>query len=406
MICGASDTAQTGLAPSPTAGSTVRRSTAAVRGIVDGIDVIALPVPYSNRDGLARRALVFTRFALRALAAALREPCDLVFATSTPLTAAIPGVAAKWFRRKPFVFEVRDLWPELPRAMGLKNPFLLGVMSLLEWLGYHAADGVVGLSPGIVEGIRKRAPRKTPVVMVPNGCDLELFKPAEMPATTALAATTLPVATSTPTSTSTATTPLSAVFPGIQPGDFVAGFTGAHGPANGLDAVLDAAAALKRRGPNRIKLLFVGDGKSKAALVERARREGLDNCVFAGPVAKTALAGITAALDCGLMVLKDVPAFYRGTSPNKFFDYIAAGVPVLNNYPGWLAGMVADNACGVVVAPGDADAFADALLQLAAAPDGNAAMRRASRALAEREFSREKLASEFCGFLETLTTAA
>ncbi|MDR0534762.1 MAG: glycosyltransferase family 4 protein [Puniceicoccales bacterium] len=384
MVCGVADASKLGLKPEEGAEAACRPCpvSGVVRGVVDGIHVIALLVPYSNRDGIARRLLMFVRFALGSARTALLEPCDLVFATSTPLTAAVPGILFKWLRRKPFVFEVRDLWPELPRAVGLKNPFLLAAMSVLEWLGYHAADALVGLSPGIVEGIKRRAPKGTPVRMLPNGCDLDIFKPREAARDGdevkdgALAG-----------------------IPGIEPGDFVAGFTGAHGIANGLDAVLDAAALALRRGEKRLKFLFVGDGNRKDSLVERARRENLENCVFLPPMPKLKLARLTSALDCGLMVLKNVPAFYRGTSPNKFFDYIAAGIPVLNNYPGWLAEMIEENRCGVVVPPDSPGAFVEGLLKLAASPDRNAAMRRAARSLAEREFSRDSLAAGFTEFL-------
>ena len=263
------------------------------RGDVDGIDVISLPLAYANRDSLLRRGWTFLRFALRSVRLALQLDYDLAFATSTPITAVIPGLAAKWFRGKPFVFEVRDLWPELPRALGLRNPFVLGGMSLLEFLGYRSADACVGLSPGIVEGIRARADERLPVAMIPNGCDLEVFHPAKR---------------------------ARLALPGIGPQDFVAGFTGAHGVANGLDALLDVAAELKRRGDTRVKLAFIGDGKEKERLAALAAERGLSNCLFYAPVPKAELGAITASLDCGLMVLKDVPAFYRGTSPNKFFD--------------------------------------------------------------------------------------
>ena len=344
------------------------------RGEVDGIDVISLPLAYSNRDSLFRRGWTFLRFALRSVRLALALDCDLVFATSTPITAVIPGLAAKWLRGKPFVFEVRDLWPELPRALGLRNPFLLGGMSLLEFLGYRSADACIGLSPGIVEGIRARSDERLPVAMIPNGSDLELFHPAKRTRLT---------------------------LPGIGPDDFVAGFTGAHGPANGLDALLDVAAELRRRSDTRVKLAFIGDGKEKERLAARAAELGLTNCLFFPPVPKTELGAITASLDCGLMVLKDVPAFYRGTSPNKFFDYLAAGIPVLNNYPGWLAGLITEHQCGIVVPPGNPSAFADALQSLAADSAGRRAMGTAARHLAEREFARPRLAAEFVLTLET-----
>lgn len=346
------------------------------RGDVDGIDVISLPLAYSNRDGLARRAATFVGFAARALRLALTETYDLAFATSTPLTAALPGLAARWLRGKPFVFEVRDLWPELPRALGVRNPLLLGAMSVLEWAAYCGADACIGLSPGIVAGIRRRAPRGRAITLIPNGSDLELFHPRLR-------------------------APLT--LPGLAPGDFVAGFTGAHGPANGLDALLDVARELRRRGDVRIQLAFIGDGKEKDRLRAAAAAAGLDNCRFYDPVPKQQLGAITASLDCGLMVLKDVPAFYDGTSPNKFFDYAAAGIPILNNYPGWLAGLITEAGAGVVVPPGDPVAFADALQALAADPERCRRAGAAARMLAEQRFARADLSGRF---VETLQDVA
>lgn len=345
-------------------------------GEVDGIKVISLPLAYSNRDSLLRRGFTFARFAVRSMAIALEFDYDLVFATSTPITAVIPGLAAKFARGKPFVFEVRDLWPELPRALGLRNPFILGGMTCLELAGYSSADACVGLSPGIVEGIRERAPAHKPVTMIPNGCDLTLFHPSKR---------------------------ASLELPGIGPGDFVAGFTGAHGPANGLDALLAVAAELRRRGDQRIKIIFVGEGKEKERLAAAARAQGLTQCLFFPSVPKEQLGRLTASLDCGLMVLRNIPAFYRGTSPNKFFDYVAAGIPVVNNYPGWLAELISEAEAGLVVAPDNPQAFADALQRLAADPELRQRLGANARRLAEAHFARGPLAAKFVGVLEAAT---
>lgn len=348
------------------------------RGVIDGIDVIGLPLTYSNRDGLLRRTFTFLRFALRGIRVALTEPYDLLFATSTPLTAAIPGIFARWLRRKSFVFEVRDLWPELPRAMGMRNPFLLGGMSLLERLAYHSCIGAIGLAPGIVEGIRKRSPKELPIAMVPNGCDLELFRPDLTPAFA-----------SVPT----------------QADGFVAGFTGAHGLANGLDAVLDAAAVLKQRGRMDIRIVLVGEGGQKERLRTSAKDRGLNNVTFMESMPKLKLREMVTSLGCGLQTLANVPAFYYGTSPNKFFDYIAAGLPVLINYPGWLADLVQKHACGLAVPPENPTAFADALIHLADDRHARTQMGRNARRLAETSFARTSLAAQWIDFLEALGQA-
>lgn len=365
MVCGSYGGGETGLTQPFKNG---RR-----RGVVDDIDIIEFDLVYSNSDGFLKRAMTFLKFALRSIGLAFTARYDVLFATTTPLTAGIPGILARWLRGKPFVFEVRDLWPELPRAMGvIRNPLVLGAMSILEWASYRSAHRVIGLSPGIVEGIAHRGVGRERIAMVPNGCDLGIFATEVQPWRPAQ----------------------------VKDTDLMAVFAGTHGMANGLDAVLDAAAELKRRGRSDIKILLIGQGKLKPALVARAQREGLDNVVFHDPVNKARLAGLMAATDVGLQILANVSAFYYGTSPNKFFDYIAAGLPVLNNYPGWLAEMINEHGCGFAVAPDNPAAFADALERAANDRAALRPMGERGRALAEREFSRALLADRWVATLE------
>lgn len=366
MVCGSYGGGETGLVQPFHRGCR--------RGTVDGIDVIEFDLKYSNSDGFVRRAWTFLKFAVRSVALVFTERYDLVFATTTPLTAGIPGIFARWLCGKPFVFEVRDLWPELPRAMGvIRNPLVLAAMSLLEWASYRSAQRLIGLSPGIVEGIVRRGVSRERVALVPNGCDLNIFAAQATP--------WRPV--------------------GVAPDSLLAVFAGTHGVANGLDAVLDAAAELRRRGRSDIRLLLIGQGALKQALQTRARKEGLDNVVFHEPVDKARLAGLMAATDLGLQVLANVPAFYYGTSPNKFFDYLAAGLPVLNNYPGWLADLITQCGCGLVVPPGDPRAFADALELAAGDRPALRSMGARARVLAQQEFERGRLADLWVDCLES-----
>lgn len=346
-------------------------------GVVDGIQVVEFDLAYSNDDGFIKRSLLFLVFAFRSIVVALTERYDLVFATTTPLTAGIPGIFARWLRGKPFVFEVRDLWPELPKAMGvLRNPIMLGMMSVLEWLSYRSAHRLIGLSPGIVDGMLKRGVPKDLITMIPNGCDLKIFD-----------------------------APSNAWRPeGVRNSDLMAVFAGTHGIANGLDAVLDAASALKTRGRDDIKLVLIGQGKLKPALQKRARYEWLDNVILHDPVNKARLAGLMASADLGMQILANLPAFYYGTSPNKFFDYIASGLPVLNNYPGWLAEMIQEHRCGYAVPPQDPEAFADALEYAADHREELVEMGKRGLDLARDRFDRQVLGSQFVDWVEGAVT--
>lgn len=366
VVCGSAERGQTGLDAAFVNG---RR-----RGFIDGgLEVLEFDLGYSNRDRFAKRTLTFLRFAWRSVLVALTERCDLVFATSTPLTAGIPGIAARWLRRRRFIFEVRDLWPELPKAMGvIRSPIVLALMSMLEWVSYHSADRLIGLSPGIVDGIARRGIRRSRIALIPNGCDLTIFDGS--------ASSWRPA--------------------GIAPDDLMAVFAGAHGEANGLDAILDTAGVLKRRGVGHVHLVLIGEGKCKAALQQRATDESLTIVHFLPAVPKLRLAGLMAATDIGLQVLANVPAFYFGTSPNKFFDYIAAGLPVLINYPGWLAELVTEHHCGMSVPPDDPAAFAEVLINAADQREQLSVMGRNAFTLAREQFDRDTLGALFVAWLE------
>lgn len=364
MVCGSYSGGNTGLSSPFVNGQR--------RGSVANIDVIEFEINYANAHSFLKRSVTFLKFAYQSIKVAIKHDYDLAFATSTPLTAAIPGLVARWLKRKTFIFEVRDLWPELPKAMGvINNPAILTAMSCLEWFAYKSAQGHIGLSPGIVKGIEQRLSNtKHAIVHIPNGCDLEIF------------------------SSSDAWQPAD-----IATDDFVAVFSGTHGQANGLSSVISVAEHIQKTS-NNIKFVLIGQGKLKADLIAQTKYKKLNNVIFLDPVDKETLAKLFVRANVGLQVLANIPAFYDGTSPNKFFDYIAAGLPVINNYPGWLANEITTKHCGIAVPPDNINAFSDAILQLANNPQLCQTMSNNAKHLAQEKYARAILSTQFVDYIE------
>jgi len=347
-------------------------------GRVAGLDLVEFAIPCGNAQGLAARAGAFLRFAAAATPLALRRSWDVVVASSTPLTVALPALLARRLRGTPFVFEIRDPWPELPRAMGGVPRPLLAAMEPLATAACRRAAAVVALSEGMAETAIARGADPEQVAVVPNGCDLDLFGPQVAPWRPPEAASW----------------------------EVLAVYAGAHGRANGLHQLLDAAAWLKGRGVRSVRLVLVGEGAEKPALTARAAREGLDNVTFLDPLPKPRLAALLAGSQIGVQCLAPVPEFAEWTAPNKLMDYLAAGLPVVSNLPGRAARLLDGDGttfapCGISVPPGgDGAALGRALAALAADPARRRRLGEAARAQAVLRWDRRLLAERFCSVVE------
>ena len=350
------------------------------RRTVDGIDLLIFHVPYSNYLSYSRRLGAFAAFTLAAsVAGAVLPAPDVVFATSTPLTIAIPGLLAQRLKRAPLVFEIRDLWPAVPVALGaLRNPLLIAAAEWLERTIYNRAEQVVVLSEGAHEALRTGGVPAEKLVFIPNASDLDLFRPGN------------------------ADQGFRAQH-GLE-GRFVALYTGAMGRANGLDQLVDAAAELARAGRDDVALVAIGDGSERPRLESRARELGLANLRFLTPVPKHRLAGIVGAADAALTLFAPDRAL-EANSPNKFFDSLAAGKPAIVNLDGWLRRLVETDAAGLYVPAGDGLALAVALGALADEPAVVARMGANARRLAEREFDRDVMAERLTAALESAAEA-
>ena len=329
-------------------------------------------VPYANHMGFRERMAAFLRYCAYASTRAATLPQDVVVATSSPLTVSLPGVWSARRNRVPLVFEVRDVWPETPIAMGkLRNPVLRRAAVALESWAYRNSAEVIALSPDMRTSIVGRFPGVS-VTVVPNASDLALFRDVA-PAAVASARDRRP-------------------WLGDRP---LVVYTGTFGEANEVGYLVELAAHL-RRVDSRVRLLLVGDGKQRAAVEQLARRRGVleENVFVEDPVPRRDLPVLLAAADLAVSVVADVPAL-AANSANKVFDAFAAGTPVMVNHGGWLARLLASTGAGFVVPVADPARGADELARRLADSRWLLAAGAAARRLAEDEFDRDVLFRRF-----------
>ncbi len=297
---------------------------------------------------------------------------DLVWGTSPPLFQGITAWILARLKRVPFLFEVRDLWPSFAVAVGvLKNPLLITASRGLERFLYRHADRVMVNSPGFIDHVSQNGARW--VELIPNGVDPAMFDPQAD----------------------------GREFRQQHNfGDhFVALYAGAHGLANDLGVLLQAAAQLRCQ--EQILFVLVGDGKEKAALQTQARTQELSNVVFLPSVSKAEMCAVLAAADACLAILKPIKEFAT-TYPNKVFDYMAAGKPVVLVIDGVIRQVVEQAGAGVAVPPGDSQALAAILLQLAQNPDRAHQMGLAGREYVTKYFNRSELSEKLALLLEEM----
>ncbi|MCG3130433.1 MAG: D-inositol-3-phosphate glycosyltransferase [Phycisphaerae bacterium] len=354
------------LAPSTGVGSE-RGAPAVLRFDIEGVKVIALRVPYHQRMGKAARSLAFLRFMTAATRRAVTHPgVDVIYASSTPLTVAVPALAARGLRGRPFVFEVRDLWPDLPIAFGaLRSGLLRRAARMLERRAYARARAVVALSPGAAEVIRSRSPKDRRVEVIPNCADVDVFTP------------------------DADGREIRRKHGWVD--KFVLLHAGALGPANGLDAVVRTADGL--RGDASVHFVLLGEGSERLRLEEETRRRGLTNVEFIRGVAKAAVPAYFAAADVALVIVAPLPIMQHN-SANKFFDALSAGRPVLLNYSGWQRELLESAGAGAGCDLGDEEAFAARVRALKSDRAQLAEMGRRARQLAVEKFDRDRLAGQ------------
>ena len=288
----------------------------------DGIKIHMMNCPYSNTMGFMQRMKAFTRFMRGAAKKAQTIDCDIVLATSTPLSIGYPALVMHCKKHNPYVFEVRDVWPGVPIAMGyFKNKLAQKVLYAFEKRIYKKAAAVVPLSIGMDENIKQRYPNDKSVV-IPNISEINRFANIEK---------TVDIT--------------------VPEGKKVLLYAGTFGNVNGLGYIIEMAAHTLKYDPN-VWYYLVGRGKEKVENIKQAEALGVlnKNVFIFDPVKKTDLPYLYSIATVGSSFVIDLPALWDN-SANKFFDTLAAHRPMVINHEGWQADTIRKYNCGYVLPP-------------------------------------------------------
>lgn len=340
---------------------------------LDGIRVVRVKTYITANEGFLKRTLDYLSFMLMATVMSVfeRRP-DVVVATSPQFFCALAGWMVGVLKWRPFVFELRDLWPASIMAVGaMRKSLVIRLLERLELFLYRRADAIVSVTESFREDLVARGVPRGKIHVVLNGVDLDRYEPRERDAA------------------------LAREF-GLE-GRFVAGYMGTHGMAHALPKVLEAAERLGHR--EDIAFFFAGAGAERARVEQLVAERGLRNVRLIPRQPKEAMPALWSLCDVAIVPLRDTPVFAT-VIPSKIFESMGMGVPILMSLPeGEATAIVRGTASGVCVPPEEPQAMAEAVARLADAPAEMAALRRQARAAAPG-FSREALATRMLGVLQ------
>ena len=346
------------------------------RETIDGIEIVRVWTYITANEGFVRRSLDYMSFMVTGFIAGLflRRP-DVIVCTSPQFFTACAAYVLSIFKRRPFVFELRDLWPDSILAVGaMTNSAWIRALKRLEYFLYRKAALIVSVTNSFKSVLSSNGVPPEKITVVPNGTDLSTFTPGPKPE--------------------------DLVSRHSLKGKFVAAYIGTVGMAHGLATILGAAERLTSK--RDVAFIVVGDGAERTALEKEAERRSLRNVIFVGRVDKEAVLRYWRVADVALVLLRDRPVF-RHVLPSKIFEAMATAKPIILGVLGESADLLERAKAGVVIQPENAEALADTITDLAARPSEAVSMGTRGRAFVESEFDRDKLAT---AMLEKLKAVA
>jgi glycosyltransferase involved in cell wall biosynthesis len=306
---------------------------------VAGIDVLRVWSYISPNEGFVLRVADYISFMLSSTVGAwFTKNVDVVIGTSPQFFTVCSAYLVSRFKGIPFVFELRDLWPDSIKAVGVtSNSVILRVLKNVEYFLYKRSDSIIAVTHSFKRHLVKNGIPERKIHVVTNGVNISHFKPVERDQTLIKSL-------------------------GLE-GRFICGYIGTLGMAHGLETLLDAAEHLLREGNLDVCILFLGDGSCKASLKSDAQRRGLTNVVFIDTVSKTDVVRYWSILDISIIHLRPSDIF-ENVIPSKIFESMAMGVPLVHGVPGESAEIVQREEVGIVFRSGDFRALSECILTL------------------------------------------
>lgn len=340
----------------------------------DGIKVKILNIEINNKQPAYYRIWTFIKYSILSSWYALKLQSDVVLASSGPITVGIPGLIAKLFKRKKFVFEVRDLWPHFPVQVGvLTNPIVIKFAYWFEKICYKYADLIVVLSPGAKDEIAERYGFNHSI-SITNVADNALFGRSSDKEWS---------------------------LPNAFLGKKLAIYTGNIGQTNNSKLLFEAAKILRAKGRKDIVILLIGDGQQKDELFEKAITNELETFKILDLMPKTELVNWVQWSMCTVIPLTDIPVI-KHSSPNKLFDALAAGKPVIQTTDGWIKTLLREHNCGYTISSDDPEKLANILIEMADNPKKVKVMGKNAKKLAVNEFDKNTLATKMLNAMQNL----
>jgi len=340
--------------------------------IEKGIYVWWLPIKYSNKMSYIQRIFSFIRYCYYAYVSARKIDYDLVFATSTPLTISIPGILLSKLKKTPFILEIRDLWPELPIAIGaLKSPITIYFAKLLEKWSYQCSDHIIGLSEEMCNKIAMNGPLNSNISNIPNGCDIDLFNVENEKGEE-----------------------FRSKYDWLGQNPLVI-YTGALGKMNNVVFLVEIANHMIKINSD-IRFLIIGKGKEENLIHDYAYKLGVlnNNLFMIREIPKNYIVNIYSAATVCTSIFLPVKEM-EANSANKFFDALASGKPLMINYGGWQARLIEEYKAGIVVPPNNVSKASKQLESFIANEERLVHAGKAAKELANRYFDRDKLYQSF-----------